>query len=76
METKQQKKTVREEFAEKFIKMLESDRPLSWTKGWAAGSGFKTPYNGQTGRKYNGVNRFVLMFRAIENNWTDPRYYT
>ena len=76
METKQQKKTVREEFAEKFIKMLESDRPLSWTKGWASGSGFKAPYNGQTGRKYNGVNKLILLFQYLDKGYDDPRWYT
>ena len=75
MEEKQKRKTVREELADKFVGILESDKPLQWVKEWSTG-GYSTPYNGQTGRKYNGVNRFVLMFRAIENNWTDPRYYT
>ena len=75
MEEKQKRKTVREELADKFIGILESERPLQWVKEWSTG-GYSAPYNGQTGRKYNGVNRFVLMFRAIENNWTDPRYYT
>lgn len=59
MEPQQPKKTVREEFAEKFIAMLESDKPLSWTQGWAT-SGLKLPYNGESGRKYNGINRFAL----------------
>jgi antirestriction protein ArdC len=75
MEKKQQKQTVREEFAEKFIKMLESDAPLSWTKCWAS-SGFKPPYNGESGRRYNGINLFMLMFRSIEKGYDDPRWYT
>lgn len=73
METK---KTVREEFAEKFIKMLDSNTPLSWTQGWAVGNGFKPPYNGQTGRKYNGINRLILMLQSQDKGWTDPRWYT
>ena len=72
MEPLQPKKTVREEFAENFIKMLESDKPLSWTQGWAT-SGLKLPYNGESGRKYNGINRFALMFRAWERGYDDPR---
>ena len=76
METKTIKKTVREEFADKFIKMLESDQPLSWTKVWSAGSGFQLPYNGQSGRKYNGINRLILMFKSQDMGWTDPRWYT
>lgn len=75
METKQQKQTIREEFAEKFIKMLESDQPLSWTKGWAS-SGLKPPYNGESGRRYNGINLFMLMFKSMEKGYDDPRWYT
>ena len=36
MDGKQQKKTVRDEFAEKFISILESDKPLEWTQGFKA----------------------------------------
>ena len=75
MEEKQQRKSVREEFAEKFISVLESDEPLAWVKGWSV-QGSSTPYNGQTGRKYNGINRMILMFKSMENAWADPRYYT
>ena len=71
-----QKKTVREEFAEKFIKMLESDKPLSWTQGWSTGNGFQPPYNGESGRKYNGINRFILMLKSLEKGYDDPRWYT
>ena len=75
MEEKQKRKTVREELADKFISVLESDRPLQWMKAWSTG-GYTAPYNGQSGRKYNGVNKFVLMFQAMDKGWTDPRYYT
>lgn len=75
MAEKQQRKSVREEFSEKFINILESDQPLEWTKGWSTG-GFSLPYNGQTGRHYNGINRFVLMFKSLEMGYTDPRFYT
>ena len=40
MQSQHQKRSVREEFAEKFIKMLESDTPLSWTQGWSTGTSF------------------------------------
>lgn len=75
-EEKQPRKSVRDEFADKFIKILESDEPLSWTKGWSGGNGFKAPYNGQSGRKYNGINRLILMLSAMEKGWTDSRFYT
>ena len=66
MEEREKRKTVREELAEKFISILESDKPLQWMKEWSTG-GYAAPYNGQSGRKYNGVNKFVLMFQAMES---------
>ena len=71
----EQKKTVREEFAEKFISILESDKPMQWVQGWA-NSGFSRPYNGGSNRAYNGLNRFILAFEAMERGWTDPRFFT
>ena len=76
MEREKEKKiSVRDEFAEKFISILESDKPLEWTQGWTS-SGIARPCNGSSGRKYNGINRFVLMFEALKNNWDDNRFYT
>ena len=69
------KKSVREEFAEKFISVLQSDKPLEWVQGWAS-IGMGRPYNGGSNRHYNGVNRFILGFTAFEKGWTDPRFYT
>ena len=60
MEEKQQRKSVRDAFAEKFISILESDRPLQWTKEWSTGN-YTLPYNGETGRRYSGINRFILI---------------
>ena len=74
-EEKQQRKSVRDAFAEKFISVLESPEPLQWVKGWRSGE-FSLPYNGQTERHYNGINRMILMFKAMEMGWSDPRYYT
>ena len=42
----------------------------------AAGCMTELWYNGETGRNYNGVNRFVLLLKAMEQSWSDPRYYT
>lgn len=75
MAEKQERKSVRDQLAEQFISILESDKPLEWVKGWSA-QGLQLPYNGQTGRHYNGINRFVLMLKSLELGYTDPRFYT
>ena len=53
---------------------METDG-LEWKKGWSSG-GYSLAYNGQTERRYNGINRMILMFKAMEAGWSDPRYYT
>ena len=68
------KKSVRDEFAEKFISLLESEKPLQWSQGWSVG--ISTPHNGVTSQRYHGVNRLVLMFAAAEKGWEDPRFYS
>ncbi len=70
----ERKISVRDEFAEKFVSLLESDKALEWTKGWQAG--FSAPYNGATRQKYHGVNRLVLCFEAAQKGWTQPEFYT
>lgn len=72
---KEKKSSVRDEFAEKFISILESGKPLSWTKGWVT-SNIGSPCNGYSGRKYNGINKMILMMASMENNWNDNRFYT
>lgn len=74
MEEKQ-RKSVRDEFAEKFISILESEKPLEWIQGWVK-TGMSRPYNGGSKRPYNGINRFILGVTAVEKGWTDPRFYT
>lgn len=75
-EKQESRKTVREEFAQKFISLLESDQPLQWTKGWADTGIPHKPYNGTSGREYNGLNRLILMFESAEKGYTDPRFMT
>lgn len=72
---KEKKVSIRDEFAEKFISILESEKPLEWTQGWTT-TGIAKPCNGSSGRKYNGINRLILMLEALKNDWDDNRFYT
>ena len=75
MATKYDKK--REEFraklSELFIAAL-TEHGLEWKRGWQTTSAL--PYNGATGRKYNGVNVGMLYLGALMLGYSDPRWCT
>lgn len=71
----EKKKSIRDEFAEKFISLLESSEPLAWTKGWRTNP-CAMAINGGSGRKYNGINRLMLMLESWDKGWNDNRFYT
>ena len=71
----EKKKSVRDEFAEKFISLLESAEPLAWTKGWRTNP-CTMAVNGGTGRRYNGINRLILKLECWDKGWNDNRFYT
>lgn len=50
---------------------LQSD-PKSWTQSWTGSFASGIPQNGLTGRRYNGLNIWLLWFAGF----SDPRYYT
>lgn len=55
----------RNALAEQFIKVL-SEKELDWKKNWSAGIG-ASPINATTGKRYRGLNAFVLALKAMEN---------
>lgn len=66
----------RKKMADIFIKSLE-EKQFEWKKEWAA---METPYNVVSGRKYRGINKFVLYLQAQERlqdgEIPDPRWAT
>ena len=50
---------------------LKTD-PKAWSKSWSGSFGAGIPQNGLTGRKYNGLNIWLLFFAGH----SDPRFYT
>lgn len=48
-----------------------------WRKPWKAeGVTTSFPFNGATGRRYRGLNVWALIAEALENGYSDPRWYT
>ena len=68
---------VIQQFADMMIKRMEDMKESNWKKGWMDGrsdAGF--PRNALTGRQYNGLNPFMLMYNTIEHEYTTSMYLT
>ena len=56
-----------------FLEQLNQP-PEKWIQGWVYAC--NSPKNGITGRKYTGVNNFILSMYMAAEKTTDPRFYT
>ena len=68
---------VIQQFADMMIKRMEEMKDSNWQKGWMNGRGDAGfPRNALTGRLYNGINPFMLMYDTIEHEYTTSMYLT
>ena len=68
---------VIQQFADMMIKRMEEMKESNWKKGWMNGRGDAGfPRNALTGRLYNGINPFMLMYDTIEHEYTTSMYLT
>lgn len=68
---------VVQQFADMMIKRMEDMKESNWKKGWMDGHGDAGfPRNALTGRQYNGINPFMLMYNTIEHEYTTSMYLT
>ena len=68
---------VIQQFADMMIKRMEDMKESNWKKGWLDGRGDAGfPRNALTGRQYNGINPFMLMYNTIEHEYTTSMYLT
>lgn len=70
---------IRQEITNQVIAALENGGLKEWTKPWAklancAGGGL--PWNFVSGRKYQGINSFVLMMACIDKGFTSTGFLT
>lgn len=66
-------KEHRKELAELFIHVLE-EKNLDWKKEWRGST--QAPVNARRGANYKGINRFRLMFVAMQRGYEDNRWAT
>lgn len=68
---------VIQQFADMMIKRMEDMKESNWKKGWMDGRGDAGfPRNALTGRQYNGINPFMLMYDTIKHEYTTSMYLT
>ena len=68
---------VIQQFADMMIKRMEDMKESNWKKGWMNGRGDAGfPRNALTGRQYNGINPFMLMYDTIKHEYTTSMYLT
>lgn len=68
---------VIQQFADMMIKRMEDMKESNWKKGWMDGRGDAGfPRNTLTGRQYNGINPFMLMYDTIKHEYTTSMYLT
>ena len=68
---------VIQQFADMMIKRMEDMKESNWKKGWMDGRGDAGfPRNALTGRQYNGINPFMLMYNTIKHEYTTSMYLT
>ena len=68
---------VIQQFADMMIKRMEDMKESNWKKGWMDGRGSAGfPRNALTGRQYNGINPFMLMYDTIKHEYTTSMYLT
>ena len=68
---------VIQQFADMMIKRMKDMKESNWKKGWMDGRGDAGfPRNALTGRQYNGINPFMLMYDTIKHEYTTSMYLT
>ena len=68
---------VIQQFSDMMIKRMEDMKESNWKKGWMDGRGDAGfPRNALTGRQYNGINPFMLMYDTIKHEYTTSMYLT
>ena len=68
-------KEYRQNLAEIFANILE-EKALDWKKGWDDVADWQSPENATTGKRYRGINRFLLSLIRIQRKYQDPRWAT
>lgn len=72
--SKAAKRDIYQEVTDRIVAALEAGT-APWVRPWQAG-GDDWPRNGGTGRRYNGINVFLLWMTAGAEGYSSPEWFT
>jgi antirestriction protein ArdC len=70
-----QRRDLYQEVTDKIIAAIEAGT-APWQRGWAELAELGLPMNGQSSRRYSGINSMMLFLTSQERGYSDNRFFT
>lgn len=75
MSPTKQRRDLYQEVTDKIIAAIEAGT-APWQRGWTELAELGLPMNGQSSRRYNGINSMLLFLTSQDRGYSDPRWFT
>jgi antirestriction protein ArdC len=75
MSQAKQRRDLYQEVTDKIIAAIESGT-APWQRGWTELAEMGLPMNGQSSRRYSGINSMLLFLTSQERGYSDNRFFT
>jgi len=75
MSQTKQRRDLYQEVTDKIIAAIESGT-APWQRGWTELAEMGLPMNGQSSRRYSGINSMLLFLTSQERGYSDNRFFT
>jgi antirestriction protein ArdC len=75
MSQTKQRRDLYQEVTDKIIAAIEAGT-APWQRGWTELAELGLPMNGESSRRYNGINSMLLFLTSQEKGYSDNRWFT
>lgn len=75
MSQTKQRRDLYQEVTDKIISAIEAGT-APWQRGWTELAELGLPMNGESSRRYNGINSMLLFLTSQEKGYADNRWFT
>jgi len=75
MSTAKQRRDLYQEVTDKIIAAIEAGT-APWQRGWTELAELGLPMNGESSRRYTGINSLLLFLTSQDRGYSDNRFYT